>query len=1052
MRFVNRVFLLSFVIAALASSTIGWAQVTTATMYGTVQDPTGAVILGAKVTITNQGTGAAWSTTCNEAGEFAFSALPVGTYTLRIEAAGFKTFVNKGIELAASQVVRQPYTLELGQITETVSVEGSAPLIATASSEQRESLNRLQVAELPLSRRNVSNILRLSTGTEYSGRGVRMSGMGEHSAGVTVDGTDANATPSEGSQMAQYDEVNYIDVVSIEAVQEVQVMRGVMPAEYGGVISGQVNLISKSGTNELHGSAFEVYRSHLFNARNPFQVNRDAATGNMLPKNREVYNQFGGSLGGPIIKNRAFGFGTYEGYRESVFARLTGTVPTASLRQAILAALPFEETRMLMNTLPEPTVPLDANRGRYEGAGQRARSDNTMVLKGDLRVTDYSNLTLTYTRSRPFALSPAYYLNGANDRTATYHQDRFSAQLTAGSSNWVSESRFGYNYADDVRLDKYFTVTDPKKPETVEWQRRVPRLDLLGVGTWGTAEVWIMDGTTTTYDQKVSKHSGAHTVKFGGRLVWNRAYRNNPENPLYSFNNLDDMRANIPGTITISYGQHGPHTSRTYEVGFFAQDDWRVSQKLTLNLGVRYDYYSNCLVRPTGSVDVRIKNLEPPAPGDWPLFKFGAVRPFDKPTENDPWVNLGPRLGFAYKVDQAGKNVVRGAFGTFFAAVPSAVLRQSVANPIVPFRLNWSRAEAQRLGIRYPMYNEDTLPIATKDVADSGRQLVFSLFNPGFETPYSMNYQLNVQRQLAPEFMWEIGYVGVRGVKFPLHRRFNLPDRLTGIRPNPTLIPGGYYVDNSENSTYSSLQTSLRKRFARNFSFDVHYTWGKTMAYGGADVGTYYHSDAETNVQDFFNLAIERGHPDYDVTHRMVADWIYEFPGLASWSAPLRFVLGGWQISGLFTSQTGIPLRITQSCANTWACRADYVGGSMVLDNWQKREISTGCRPGVHCDVQYLNLSAFALVPAVSGVAIRPGNAGTSLVRGPGYWQVDASLSKNFRIQENMRMQFRLDMFNALNKVNLSNPSTGLSTPSTFGRITGARGMRTMQAGLRLTF
>ncbi len=1028
------------------------AQVTTATMYGTVQDPSGALIPGAEVTLTNEGTGAALTTRSDPSGQFVFSALPVGTYTLKIVARGFKTYVNRNIELAASQIVRQPYTLELGDVTETVSVEAGAPLIATASSEQRESLNRTQVAELPLSRRNVSNVLKLSTGIEYSGRNVRINGLGEHTAGITVDGTDANATPSEGRQLAQYDERNYIDVVSIEAVQEVQVMRGILPAEYGGVISGQVNLISRSGTNEVHGSVFEIYRSHLFNARNPFQVNRDASTGKMIPKNREVYNQFGGSFGGPIVRNRAFGFGTYEGYRESVFQRLTGTVPSASLRQAILTALPFEETRILMNTLPEPTVPLDANRARFEGAGLRRSTDNTVLVKGDLRVTDYSNLTLTSTRSRPFALSPAFYLNGANDRTATYHQDRFTTQLTIGSSSWVSESRFGYNYADDTRLDKYFMVTDPKKAENVEWQRRVPRLGLLGIGTWGTAEVWIMDGTTTSFDQKVSKHSGTHTFKFGGRFMWNRAYRNNPENPSYVFNNLDDMRANIPGSIVISYGQHGPHTSRTYEIGFFAQDDWRASQKLTLNLGLRYDFFSNCLLKPTGPVDVRIKNLEPPAPSEWPLFKFGAVRPFDEPTKNDGSVNLGPRFGFAYKIDQPGKTVVRGGFGTLFAALPSAVLRASAANPIIPFRLTWSRAEGQRLGIRYPMYNEDTLPIATNDVRASGRELVYTLFDPGLQNPYSMNFQLNIQHQLLPDLMFEIGYVGLRGVKFPLHRSFNLPDRITGERPNPKLIPGGFYADNSENTTYSSLQTSLRKRFSRNFSFDLHYTWGKTIAYGGADVGTEYHSDAEKNVQDFFNLRIERGLPDYDVTHRFIAAWIYEFPGFAGWSAPLRGALGGWQVSGFFTSQTGTPLRITQSCSNGYTCRADYVGGPIVLDNWQEREIAAGCRPGVHCDVQYLNPDAFALVPAVSGVAIRPGNAGTSLVRGPGFSNLDFSAAKNFKVREQARLQFRVDMFNAPNSVRLSGPSTGRSTPSTFGRITGARGMRSMQFGLRLTF
>jgi outer membrane receptor protein involved in Fe transport len=1051
MRTTTRSLVLIVVIATLGGVTSGWAQVTTATLYGTVEDQSGAVIPSAKITLTNEGTGGVWSTIASDTGEFAFSALPVGRYSVRIESQGFKTMVNTGIELAASQIVRQPFKLDLGEVTETVSVEGTAPLIATASSEQRESLGGLQISELPLSRRNVTQALKLSTGIDSSASNVRMSGLGSDAAGITVDGTDAGSTPSEGRDMQQYGGANYIDVMSIDAIQEVQVMRGIMPAEYGGVISGQVNLISRSGTNSLHGSAFEYYRSHLFNGRNPFRQSLDAA-GNTIPQDRQVYNQFGGSLGGPIIRNRAFVFGTYEGYRESVFQRVSATVPSAAMRQSILNALPFTETRLLMDVLPEPIIPLDASRGQFEGAAVRGRHDNTLALKGDLRVTDSSNLALTYTRSRPYSRNPSFYLNGANDQVYEYHQDRFTGQLTIGSSSWVYESRFGYNYADLSRIDGYFTVVDPDQPESIEFQRRVPRLTLQAVGGWGTAEVWVMDGASYTVDQKVSKHFGEHTFKFGGRFIWNNGYRTNPENPSYTFDNLADMQANIPSSITITYGQHGPHKSRQYEFGFFVQDDWRASRRLTLNLGARYDFYSNNVVSPTGNVDVRIKNLEPPAPSEWPSFKFGAVRPFDEPIKNDGWVNIGPRFGFAYKVDDAGSTVLRGGFGAFFAPHVSAVLRQGVANPIVPFRLSWSRAEAQRLGIRWPMYNEDTLPIAIKDVEDSGRELVFSLFNPGLQNPYTMNYQLNVQRQLAADLMFEVGFVGLRGVKFPLHRLFNLPDRLTGERPNPSLIPGGYYVDNSESTNYNSLQTSLRKRFSRNFSFDLHYTWGKTIAFGGADVGTYYQSDAEENIQDFFNLQIERGTPIYDVAHRFVADWIYEFPGLASWSAPLRAVLGGWQVSGVLTSETGRPLRITQGCANGWTCRSDYVGGDMVLDNWQYSNIPSTALPGARSHVQYLNLSAFATVPSVGGVAIRPGNAGTSLVRAAGFWEVDLSAAKNFAIREGLRLQFRADAFNALNHVNLSAPDTRIDRPSTFGRITGARGMRTIQLGLRLTF
>src|SRR5262249_3070022 len=287
-----------------------------------------------------------------------------------------------------------------------------------------------------------------------------------------------------------------------------------------------------------------------------------------------------------------------------------------------------------------------------------------------------------------------------------------------------------------------------------------------------------------------------------GRYIRYGGSRINPENPSYDCVNLTDLAANIPGTVNISYGSHGPHKSRMYEFGFFAQDDWRVNSKLSLNLGLRYDFYSNNVVEATGDVPVVIKNLSPPT--DLRKFDFGPPRPFDNPIEHDRGVNLGPRFGFAYDIDGKGKTVVRGGFSVLFAAQVPALLRQSVAHPVVPFRVILSRSEAQQLGIRYPAYAEDTLPIVERDVAQRGRQLIFSVLDPELQNPYTMNFQLNVQRSLGQDLMLEVGYVGVRGVKFPMHRRFNLPDRVTGERPNPLIIPGGYFVDNSESTTYHS--------------------------------------------------------------------------------------------------------------------------------------------------------------------------------------------------------------------------------------------------------
>lgn len=1047
MRLRPLIFTLMLAVLIGASS---WAQVTTATMYGIVQDPTGAVVPGARVTLTNEGTGGLFTSSTDERGEFGFSVLPVGTYTLNIEATGFKTFQSRRMALAASQVVRQNYTLELGEVSEVISVEGSAPLIQTASAEQRESLNQIQVHELPLSRRNVTNILKLSSGVDTGNGSVRINGQGKSGAVVTVDGTDANSNPSEGRAMEQYGGRNYIDVMSIDAVQEVQLLRGVMPAEIGGVISGQVNLISKSGTNQIHGSAFHNYRSHIFNAWDPFQTSRDS-NGNRLDKSREVFNQFGGSLGGPIVRDRVFLFGTYEGYRESQFSRVTGNVPTDELRAEILAALPFQETQMLMDTLPRPTLIRDAEngRGRFEGAGLRRRTENHVILKGDIRVTNLSNLSLTYSRNRPFGLDPRFNLNGSNDRTYEYFQDRFAVQYTMGSSQWVSETRFGYNKSDMERTDQYFNFIDPDTDESIQFQRRIPRLNLGFADGYGSAEIWLMNGTTYSIDQKVSRHMGKHTFKFGVRALVLDGQRTNPENPSYSFNTREDLRANLPDSLSITFGSGGPHRHRMWEIGGFVQDDWRVNSRLVLNLGLRYDYYSNNKTKSLSEIQVVNKNLEPPT--NWPAFDFGAVRPFDNSTENDGWVNLGPRIGFAYKVDEVGLTTVRGGVGIVFAGHVPAILRQSSSDPVVPFRVRWSQSEADALGVKFPMVNEEIFPIAVRSVEEQGTELVFSMMDPQLQNPYTVNYQLNVQRQLASDLMWEIGFVGARGVKFPMHRRFNLPDRITDVRPNPSLVPGGYYLDNSENTQYVSLQTSLRKRFSRNLGFDLHYTWGKSISYVGGDVGVYYGTDAENNVQDFFNLAIERGTSDFDVAHRLVGSWIYELPGLRGQSAPVRGILGGWQVTGILSANTGTPVRITQGCSDSWVCRGDYVGGVIVPDNWQNRLVPGNTRIGVHSDVQYLNPDAFAEIPEVNGHAIRPGNAGTSLVRAPGAWTIDLSLSKNFRVREGMRLQIRADMFNALNHVNLTSLNTRVDR-SDFGQLDGARAMRSMQVGARITF
>jgi len=1042
-----------FLIAVVgAVSAVG--QVTTATFYGIVTDSSGALVPSASVTLIHEETGAALTRASSDSGEFAFDFLRVGSYLVRIEASGFKRHESKGIDLSSGQTVRQTFVLEVGALSETVTVESAAPLVSTASSEQLQTFEGFKVTELPLGRRNVSSVLRLATGVDIgSNRTLRINGVGSSGTGISVDGTDANSYPEQRG-MAQYGARNYIDVMSIDAVQEVQLVRGILPAEYGGVLGGQVNVIAKSGGNRWHGSLFENYQSHLLNARNPFVAARTAA-GATIPKPRVVFNQFGASAGGRVIPDRLFVFGAYEGYRESASRRINGTVPTSAYRTEILRALPFAETRVHMDMLPLPNVPINDDIGRFEGIRNATSKENHVVVKTDYRLTSMSNFAFTYTRMRPFGLDPSYYLDGANDRTFNYVQDRVAASYTLGRATWTSETRFGWNFSDMGRLDQFFLKKDPSgKPETAPWDRSVARISSSGPSGFGSgsAEIWDMNGTTISIDQKISRHAGKHSFKFGGRYVFYGGFRSNPENPAFSFQSKADFLANIPSQVTPTFGSPY-YKSRMYEFGLFAQDDWRLSPKLVLNLGLRWDFYSNAVAEPTTDVPVGFYNLTPPT--DWKRLDFGPARDPKNPYQHDPWVNLGPRLGFAYNPDGKARTVVRGGAGVLFSGQMPGAMRQAVAHPIVPFRVRWSLQEARDLGLRFPRYTDEMRNLVIQQNARTGIRFPFSAFNPGLENPYSMHYQLNIQRALTSTLMLETGYVGVRGVKFLLHRRVNLPDRITGIRPNPSVIFGGpYYVDQSQNTIYNAWQSSLRKRLTRSLAFDVHYTWGKGLGVTGGDIGAYYGSDPAINIQDFDNIRLDRGPNTGDAKHRLLADWIYNLPRLDHRNALTRTALGGWEIAGIFSSRSGEPITITQPCASEWHCRPDHAAGgaTAIFSNWESNN-TTRCVAGARCSVLYLNRAAFAPVPLdpVTRIAVRAGNVPNGYLRNPATWSVDFALSKNFRIREQMNLQVRADLFNALNHVNYGGPSSDI-TSATFGEINGAGGMRVAQLNARFTW
>ncbi len=1009
------------------------AQANSATFHGTVTDPSGAVVSGATVTLVNENTRATSRAKTGSAGDFVFTFVPPGVYTARIEMAGFKTLNSTGITLSAGQQALQTFTLQLGQVSESVVVEAGAPLVNTVSSEQLHTFEPKAMEQLPLQNRNFTRVLILTPGavpSTGSATGVNMNGIGTNGTQWSLDGTYASGNTGANSP-GVYQAPNLVDIMSLEGIQEVSAVKGVIPAEYENAIGGQVNLISRSGTNQWHGSLFENHRNRALNARNQTLSSKAPLT----------FNQFGGSLGGPIRKDRMFIFGDYEGYREVEGAVVSGNVPTEATRAQMLAAVPAYKLALDAFPLPNQATSPNAIVGLYRTAKPGTRRDNHYDAKGDVLLSSSRRLAVTYNHGNPYRSTPRIFLD--DDRAWINSLDRVGISFTMNKVALVSETRFGYTRATQVRTDGFFGHKDPNnQDEPFTGARSIPRLST-GIGFSGPeGEANRSGGPLYSISQKFAYSMGRHFLKFGGNFSHLTGTRNNPEIPSFFFADMAALLANRPSTVSVTFG-NGDFSMRSYEFGAFVQDDFRIMPKLTLNFGLRYDFYSNW--RSVGKKGTPAAGLHNPSflsmDGG---YTVGPFRPVDEPFHHDP-LNLGPRFGFAFNPDGRGKTSIRGGIGVMFTHNTAEIgwFGTAIA-PNIPSRQEFSPANISRFGIRYPTFNAEFLQDVQQLAQEAGSvpRNVFQIFNSDLQAPYTMQYSLDVQRQLTRSTVFTTGFVGTRGVKLILFRAANRVDRITGLRPNPNLSQP-YYTDNSQSLTYYAWQSSLKKRFSNNLSFDVNYTWSKGISNAGGDFGAWFTGENDQNLnQEFFDTRADRGPTSYDLTHLFTAGWVYDLPGFARMRNPVARVIGGWQISGIFVASTGLPVTVTQSSSRPGQ-RADYVGsGPVILDNYEDT-------------LQYLNPTAFGLIPvsSASGAPIRPGNVGRGFVRAPGMWNLDFSFAKSTPVplHETARLQLRADMFNALNHTNLSGLRTSRNDRF-FGQLLSTRGARVIQVGVTLTF
>ncbi len=1007
------------------------AQVTTATLYGEVHDASGAAAPQAKVTVTNKGTGAARELTSGPQGEFTVSGLPIGTYTVRIELGGFKTYINDGLELNAGQTVRQTFALEVGAVTDNITVSETAPLVDTASAAQKESLGTTEVRNLPLARRNVTSLITLSTGVTEAATGlagggnIRLNGVAEGGTSVTVDGTDATAN-NETRGLNSYGAQNQISVMSIEAVAEVQVVKGILPAEYGAAAGGQVNMITRSGTNAFHGSLIENWQNDILLARNPFLVGQ--------PKPAVRFNQFGGSLGGPVIKNRAFFFTTYEGYRETYGLNVDGTVPTQALRNQIAAALPGAATTAMLATMPLPNSPIDANIGRYRTAKPRTRDDNTVLAKGDVLLGG-GNLSVTFSRMRPNTVNPAYFIG--NDQRFNNRQDRIATQYVIARGSWASETRFGWNKNSLDRLnDSWLLTPGGATNDLTEVGRRLPQMTVTGLFTSPIAEILAMRGRSYTFEQKFSKIMSAHNIKVGFRYGRQAGSKTNPNTPNFTFQNVSDLLANVPNQMNIQNGQPA-HDAHLDDFGFFIQDDWKVNSRLMINMGLRADFYPSFQVHPTTDRPAEIVNRE--SPTDLRKMDFGALRPPDK-IYNPDWNNIGPRFGITWNIDGKGNTVLRAGTGVLFTPLVFALLQNNVSDPEIGAATNLLGPELASRNLKWGTYGDDIQDSVRQ--SNLGRKGIFSLIDPNLRNPYTVQTMVNLQRSFGRSWMVETGYIRTDGNKFPLSRQLQLAvDRTTNTRVNSALLgtASGVYLTSEQTMVYNAWQSSIRRRFESSLGVGFHYTYSRGWAeQGGSLASVFVNSDASL-TQDFWNPFYDRAPLSQESRSRVAADVVYQLPFFKTSKDWKGHALGGWQISSILSARTGQPLRITQGSGISNS-RPDIIGDKPLRDNYRET-------------LNYLDPTQFARVPTVgtNGPTIRAGNVNPSQVRGPGAWTVNISFNKGFQFSERVRLDVRLDTFNSFNHVNYNNPNVSIISPQ-FGVITGSADPRTAQLAARLAF
>lgn len=1037
------------VLILLAIPVTGVSQVSRGTILGTVKDPTGAVIPGVSVVILNEGTGLTRSLITDESGSYAAELLPVGNYRVEAELSGFSKEVRTGLELHVDQKARVDLTLRIGEVTQVVEVNEAAPLVQTEDASLASTMDNRKIVELPLNGRDMAQLAYLIPGAFAPRQGSSLGGRGGFSIAGQTESTNQIMLDGVNNNGGGTHEISAR--VNVDAIQEFKIQTNTYGAQYGRFAGAQVDAVTKSGTNEFHGNIYYFHRNDNLDARNFF----DPWPLETKPEFKR--HQYGATLGGPIVQNRTFFFAGYQGQRQFKLNTKTGTLPLPEYWDGDFSRIgrtiidPVSRQPFANNRIPRERISPQALQYRQfyplatnpttpvqNYTALQPSPDNYHLMNGRLDHSLSSNHSFfaSYTNYRndlieyPIAGNPTIPEFAVDGHI--YSQLFALSDVYLISQTVLNEFRLGFNRLIRVRdpltykgryanqeLGITGTIAD-RFPLT----RGVPYIDITGIERIGDNTNIPQHNYNQAYTivNTLSIQRGTHALKVGidyYKKGQNTIFITNPRGRLnfsgastgYGFADFllglpSRTERNIPGDCErCGIDFHLFATS----VNAFIQDDWKVNGKLTLNLGLRYEL-------------------------NWPLQeKYNKLYSFDPATAQlrradrlkDPLYkfdknNFAPRIGIAYRPFDDTKTVVRGGFGVFYGVDSLCNCSYYSINPPNFFNQAYTPDATTALTLA------DPFPAARANTA-------LSIFGSPREYPnyYYTNWSFSLQRELPGNFVIETIYEGKKGMNLYQSRNLNQavpgPGSLASRRPYSqweTIT----YQEAVGQSNYHGGTLKVEKRFSHGLSMLSSYTYGKMLDNAG-------------NPQNSYNVKEERGPSDFHNTHRYTASSVFELPVgtgrrfLTGIDGVGRFLLSGWEMSGIFIARSGQPF--TPIYTNDNSGTGQFRDRPNLIGNPQ---LENPTPQG------WFNVAAFA-----NPGAGRFGNAGKGSLLGPGMWNADISLMKNTPWGENRNVQFRAEFFNALNHTNFDAPNVQANSAN-FGRIFSAQDSRQIQLGLKVIY